>query len=91
MTGSNTNSNALFTSLQQGTALVLGLPVPAILAGQTAGAAVASVLAPTKLLVASGTVGLGGQEGSILRRLAVYLIPILLGLSVLVLAIAKSA
>lgn len=88
MSGSNTNSNALFTGLQQGTALVLGLSVPAILAGQTAGAAVASVVAPTKLLVASGTVGLAGDEGLILRRLARYVVPILLGLSFLVLAIA---
>lgn len=89
MTGSNTNSNALFTSLQQGTALMLGLAAPAILAGQTAGAAVASVLAPTKLLVASGTVGLAGEEGSILRRLALYVVPILLGLSFLVLMLVS--
>ena len=85
MTGSNTNSNALFTGLQQETAALLGLSIPVILAGQTAGASIASVLAPTKLLVGIGTVGLAGQEGLILRRLAVYLIPILAGLSLVVL------
>jgi lactate permease len=85
MTGSNTNSNALFTGLQQETAALLGLSVPVILAGQTAGASIASVLAPTKLLVGIGTVGLAGQEGVILRRLAVYLVPILVGLSIAVL------
>jgi lactate permease len=88
MTGSNTNSNALFTGLQQETAALLGLSIPVILAGQTAGASIASVLAPTKLLVGIGTVGLAGQEGLILRRLAVYLIPILVGLSLAVILLA---
>ncbi|MEX0787203.1 MAG: L-lactate permease [Anaerolineales bacterium] len=88
MTGSNTNSNALFTGLQQETAALLGLSIPVILAGQTAGASIASVLAPTKVLVGIGTVGMAGQEGVILRRLAVYLVPILAGLSLAVILLA---
>jgi lactate permease len=81
ITGSNTNANVLFTALQQETALMLGLPVAAILAAQTAGASVASVLAPTKIVVGSVTVGLQGQEGRILRALAGYILALLILLS----------
>lgn len=67
MTGSNTNSNVVFTTLQQQTAGLLDLPVPLILAAQTAGGALGSVLAPTKIIVGCSTVNLTGQEGRVLR------------------------
>ena len=72
MTGSNTNSNVVFAGLQRRTAELLKYNVPAILAGQTAGAAVASVAAPTKVVVGASTAGLAGKEGDVLRALVSY-------------------
>lgn len=77
MTGSNTNSNVVFGALQQETAMLLGLSVPVILAGQTAGASLGSVLAPAKIIVGCSTVGLSGQEGPVIRRMLLLgLIPV---------------
>ena len=72
MTGSNTNSNVVFAGLQQQTATLLGLPVVVILAAQTAGGAIGSMLAPAKIIVGASTAGLSGQEGQVLRRALVY-------------------
>jgi len=72
MTGSNTNSNVVFARLQMRTAELLAYNIPAILAGQTAGAAVASVAAPTKLVVGASTAGMAGKEGTVLRALIGY-------------------
>ena len=77
MTGSNTNSNVVFGALQQETATLLGLSVSIVLAGQTAGASLGSVLAPAKIIVGCSTVGLGGQEGPVIRRMLLLgLIPV---------------
>ena len=77
MTGSNTNSNVVFGALQQETATLLALSVPVVLAGQTAGASLGSVLAPAKIIVGCSTVGLGGQEGPVIRRMLILgLIPV---------------
>jgi lactate permease len=72
MTGSNTNSNVVFAALQKRTAELLSFNVSGILAGQTAGAALASVAAPTKIVVGTSTAGMSGKEGEVLRALAVY-------------------
>ncbi len=78
MTGSNTNSNVVFGALQAETAALLSLSAPIILAGQTAGASLGSVLAPAKIIVGCSTVGLGGQEGPVIRRMLLLgLIPVL--------------
>lgn len=78
MTGSNTNSNVVFGALQQETATLLALSVPVVLAGQTAGASLGSVLAPAKIIVGCSTVGLAGQEGPVIRRMLLLgLIPVL--------------
>ena len=77
MTGSNTNSNVVFGALQQETATLLALSVPIVLAGQTAGASLGSVLAPAKVIVGCSTVGLSGQEGPVIRRMLLLgLIPV---------------
>ncbi len=77
MTGSNTNSNVVFGALQQETAALLALSVPIVLAGQTAGASLGSVLAPAKIIVGCSTVGLGGEEGPVIRRMLLLgLIPV---------------
>jgi lactate permease len=72
MTGSNTNSNVVFAQLQLRTAQVVGLSVPLILAAQTAGGALGSVIAPTKIIVGTATAGLKGQEGHVLRQMSLY-------------------
>ncbi len=69
MTGSNTNSNVVFTPLQQQAAHLLGMAVPAILAAQTTGGGVGSALAPAKLIVGCSTAGLVGQEGQVLKKI----------------------
>ena len=77
MTGSNANSNVVFGALQQETAALLALSVPIILAGQTAGGSLGSVLAPAKIIVGCSTVGLAGQEGPVIRRMLLLgLIPV---------------
>ncbi|GAB4477240.1 MAG: L-lactate permease [Anaerolineales bacterium] len=69
MTGSNTNSNVLFASLQMQTAQLLGYSTALILAAQTAAASIGSTLAPAKIIVGTSTSGLRGKEGMILRKL----------------------
>lgn len=77
LTGSNNNSNILFGALQAEAAALLKLNVPLILAAQNAGGSLGSVMSPTKLIVSCTTVGLGGQEGKVLRKMVGYgLIPI---------------
>jgi lactate permease len=72
MTGSNTNSNVVFGALQLRTAELLGYSAAVILAGQTAGAGLASVIAPTKLAVGASTAGMAGREGDVLRTMLLY-------------------
>ena len=72
MTGSNTNSNILFGALQRDTATVLGLPKAVILAAQTAGGALGSMVAPAKIIVGCSTAGLSGQEGPVIRQCVRY-------------------
>ncbi|NMD27634.1 MAG: L-lactate permease [Chloroflexi bacterium] len=77
LTGSNNNSNVLFGVLQMETARLLGLNVPLILAAQTAGGSLGSVLSPAKVIVGCSTVGLTNQEALVMRKLVpVELIPV---------------
>ena len=72
MTGSNTNSNFLFAPLQMETAYLLGISVFIILAAQTAGGSLGSMLAPAKIIVGCSTAGLEGREGLVLRKTIIY-------------------
>jgi lactate permease len=72
MTGSNTNSNVVFAQLQMSTAEIAALSVPVILAAQTTGGSIGSMLAPAKILVGCSTVGLSGKEGPVLARTLSY-------------------
>jgi lactate permease len=64
------------------TAQFLGFSVPVILAAQTAGAGLASVMAPAKVVVGTSTAGMAGKEGEVLRRLAPYVVILVLLISV---------
>ena len=68
VTGSATASNILFTELQQETAVASGFDVPTLVGAQGFGAAVGNIVCPHNVVAAAATVGLSGQEGSILRR-----------------------
>jgi lactate permease len=83
ITGSNTNSNVVFAALQLRTAELLGLHAAIILAAQTTGGAIGSVVAPTKIIVGASTTGAAGKEGIIMRRLIVY-VALLIALTSLV-------
>jgi lactate permease len=83
MTGSNTNSNVVFGALQLHTAELLGYLPAIILAGQTAGAALASVIAPTKVVVGASTAGMAGREGEVMRALIPYTLLLVLLISIL--------
>ena len=72
MTGSNTNSNVVLGSFQQDAAALLGLNALIVLAAQTAGAAIGSTFAPAKVIVGASTVGLGGDEGPVLKKVLSY-------------------
>lgn len=89
MTGSNTSSNILFGALQRDTGVLLGLSVPVILAAQTTGGAIGSMLAPAKIVVGCSTVGLGGQEGPILRAGVKYGLAISATIGFFALAVSK--
>jgi lactate permease len=91
MTGSNTSSNILFGALQRDTAGLLGLSVPVILAAQTAGGAIGSMLAPAKIVVGCSTVGLGGKEGPILRAGVKYGLAISAAIGVVTFAFSRLA
>jgi lactate permease len=82
MTGSNTNSNVVFGVLQKQTAELAGLSTALILAAQTTGGALGSMIAPAKILVGCSTVGLSGKEGPVLHATIRYglLITALIGL-----------
>ena len=72
ITGSNNNSNVLFANLQLETAQLLKLSIPLILAAQTTGGALGSIMAPAKVIVGCSTVGLAGKEGDVIGKLILY-------------------
>jgi lactate permease len=82
MTGSNTNSNVVFGVLQMKTAELAGLSTAIILASQTTGGALGSMIAPAKILVGCSTVGLSGKEAPVLQATIRYglLITALIGI-----------
>lgn len=85
-TGSNNNSNVLFASLQKNAAILLGLDPRWLLAAQTAGGSLGSMIAPAKIIVGCSTVGLKGRDGEVLRTTLLYglVIGILIGVVALV-------
>jgi lactate permease len=72
ISGSNTSSNLLFGLLQRRTAELLGIAAAGVLAAQTAGGAIGSVVSPAKVAVGAASVGRQGStvdEGAVLRSL----------------------
>lgn len=84
VSGSNTGSNLIFAALQARMAGLLNLEPAGLLALQNVGGALGSVVSPAKVIVAISTVGLSGQEGRVMRPLAVAMGLILLLVSLAV-------
>jgi lactate permease len=69
MTSSNTASNILFAPLQQETVHALGaLSEPTIIGAQSAGGAIGNAIAPANVVLGTGTAGIVGREGDVLRK-----------------------
>jgi len=68
MTSSNTASNILFAPLQQVVAEAEGLSEATIIAAQNAGGAIGNSVSPANVILGTGTAGIVGQEGAVLRK-----------------------
>lgn len=76
--GSNTVSDLMFAVFQFGVAAAAGLPIVLVLALQAVGGAAGNMITVHNVVAASATVGLAGQEGTLirmtLRPMIVYLL-----------------
>jgi lactate permease len=68
MSGSNTVSNILFSSLQFETAVILGLSPVIITSLQVVGGGIGNMVCINNVVAVSATVGISGEEGRIIRR-----------------------
>ena len=89
-TGSNNNSNVLLAPLQESAGLLLGINPAVLLAAQTSGGAIGSMIAPAKIIVGCSTVGLRNRDGEVLRITVGYglLIGLAIGLLAFILTLA---
>ncbi len=89
MTSSSTASNVLFSGLQQSVAQLQNLPASSIIAGQSAGGALGNAIAPANVVLGTGTTGISGQEGAVLRKTLplTLVIAVLLGIGTIILTI----
>ena len=83
VTGSNTNSNVLFGSLQETAASTLGVSTAIICAVQSIGASIGGGIGPTTVALGATAAQVIGQESEIYKK---TLKPILIGAAVLGLA-----
>lgn len=73
MTSSNTASNVLFAPLHSQTAqAVPALNQAQVIASQSAGGAIGNAIAPANVVLGTGTAGITGQEGEVLKYTLVY-------------------
>ena len=88
MTSSNTASNVLFSGLQQDVARLQGLSEASVIAGQSAGGALGNSIAPANAVLGTGTTGISGREGEVLRVTLPWAIAVavILGLGTMLLA-----
>jgi lactate permease len=72
MTGSNTNSNILFTALQREVANLLSISPFVILGLQTTGGAIGNMFCPMNVALGTGVTDTVGREGECLKATTVY-------------------
>lgn len=82
MTGSNTNSNILFTALQKSVASVLMISPYIMLGLQTTGGALGNMWSPMNIALGTGVTGTAEREGEVMKLTIIYAIigPLLIGL-----------
>lgn len=82
MTGSNTNSNILFTALQRTVADVLMISPYIMLGLQSTGGALGNMWCPMNVALGTGVTGTGGREGEVMSKTIIYGIigPLLVGI-----------
>ena len=68
ISGSSTSANALFASLQETTALQIGLPGAFAVAVNTAGGVIGKLIAPQSLAIAAASMGAPEKEIELLRE-----------------------
>lgn len=74
MSGSNTVSNILFSSLQFQTASLLGMPEVFIVALQVVGGAIGNMVCINNVVAVCATVGVIGMEGQLIKRNAIPMV-----------------
>ncbi|MFO8063104.1 MAG: L-lactate permease [Spirochaetota bacterium] len=74
MSGSNTVSNILFSSLQFETAEALGYSTALVVAMQNIGGAIGNMTCVNNVVAVSATVGTTGSEGKLIRRNAIPMV-----------------
>lgn len=86
MSSSNVSSNILFAKFQSTMAALTGYDQVMLLAAQTSGGAIGTILAPSKILLGTTTVGITGTEGQIINKLLppTIAVGLIIGLIVLV-------
>ncbi len=89
MSGSNTVSNILFSSLQFETATILHLPQVLIVALQVIGGGIGNMVCINNVVAVAATVGVVGMEGKLIRRNAIpmiiysFLVAIIVGILIM--------
>lgn len=74
VTSSNTSSNILLGSFQKTAADIIAVNEASVLAAQTAGGAIGTVVGPSTILLGTTTAGCKGKEGEVLK----FMLPIVL-------------
>ena len=74
MSGSNTVSNILFSSLKFETASLLKLPEVLIVSLQVVGGGIGNMVCINNIVAVAATVGVVGMEGRIIRRNALPMV-----------------
>ena len=85
MTASNLSSNILFSNFQQQVAEMLNIGKSQLLAAQTSGAAVGSLISPSKILLGTSSVNIMGREGEVIGKVIVGALSLCLLFGLLVL------
>ncbi|HEY3424018.1 MAG TPA: lactate permease LctP family transporter [Negativicutes bacterium] len=83
LTGSDTSSNALFTSLQKTTAEQIGVDPHLMVAANITGGVCGKMISPQTISVAAAATGLVGEEGTIFRFTLAHSIAMLLLVAVI--------
>ena len=72
VTSSNTSSNILLGDFQRSAASFLSAPSGILLAAQTVGGAIGTVLGPSTILLGTTTAGCPGKEGEVLKKISPF-------------------